>query len=103
MDKRDGRTNMGQGDKGKRVTTTSDHPQWKDDDLGYLSMDFKSFYIQPTPSQGEVNDSDGQVKHRGDLDELLGILIVPYVWISTCPLSKGNPRFHQQEVPTCPE
>ena len=34
-------------------------------------MDNKSFYIQPT--QGEVNDSDGQVKHRSDLDELLGM------------------------------
>ena len=44
---------------------------WKDDALGFLSMDFKSFYIQPT--QGEVNDSDGQVKHSSDLDELLGI------------------------------
>ena len=34
-------------------------------------MDFKSSYIQPT--QGEVNDSDGQVKHRSDSDELLGM------------------------------
>jgi len=25
--------------------------------------------------------------------------LVPYEWISTCPLSKGNPSFHQQEVP----
>jgi hypothetical protein len=47
---------------------------WKDDVLGYLSMDFKSFYIQPT--QREANDSDGQVKHRSDLDELLGVLRV---------------------------
>ena len=37
-----------------------------DDALGFLSMDFKSFYIQRT--QGEVNDEDGT-----DLDELLGI------------------------------
>ena len=44
---------------------------WKDDALGYLSMDLKSFYMQPT--QGEVKDSDGQVKHRSDLDELLGM------------------------------
>ena len=44
---------------------------WKDDDLGYLSMDLKSFYVQPT--QGEVKDSDGQVNHRRDLDELLGM------------------------------
>ncbi len=34
-------------------------------------MDFKSFYVQPT--QGEVKDSDGQVKHRSALDELLGM------------------------------
>ena len=34
-------------------------------------MDLKSFYIQPT--QGEVNDSDGQVKYRDDLDKLLGM------------------------------
>ena len=44
---------------------------WKDDAHGYLSMDLKSFYVQPT--QGEVKDSDGQVKHRSDLDELLGM------------------------------
>ncbi len=29
------------------------------------------FYVHRT--QGEVKDSDGQVKHRSDLDELLGI------------------------------
>ncbi len=46
-------------------------PPWKDDDLGYLSMDLKSFYVQTT--QGEVKDSDGQVKYRSDLDELLGM------------------------------
>ena len=34
-------------------------------------MDLKSFYMQST--QGEVIDSDGQVNHRGDLDELLGM------------------------------
>ena len=34
-------------------------------------MTFKSFYIQST--QGEVNDSDGGVRYRRDLDELLGI------------------------------
>ena len=44
---------------------------WKDDALGYLSMDLKSFYMQPT--QGEVKDVDGQVNHRSDLDELLGM------------------------------
>ncbi len=47
---------------------------WKDDDLGYLSMDLKSFYVQCT--QGEVKDSDGQVKYRIDLDELLGMITV---------------------------
>jgi hypothetical protein len=44
---------------------------WEDDSLGYLSMDLKSFYVQPT--QGEVKDSNGQVKHRRDLDEILGM------------------------------
>ncbi len=44
---------------------------WTDDTLGNLSMDLKSFYVQST--QGEVKDSDGQVKHRSDLDELLGM------------------------------
>lgn len=44
---------------------------WKDDALGYLSMDLKSFYVHST--QGEVKDSDGQVNHRSDLDELLGM------------------------------
>jgi hypothetical protein len=34
-------------------------------------MDLKSFYVQPT--QGEVKDSDGKVKHRNVLDELLGM------------------------------
>ena len=53
----------------------SDFPSsWKDDALGYLSMDLKSFYVQPT--QGEVKDSDGQVKHRSELDELLGMSTV---------------------------
>ena len=47
---------------------------WKDDALGYLSMEFKSVYVQPT--QGEVKDTDGQVKHRSDLDELLGMITV---------------------------
>jgi hypothetical protein len=45
-------------------------PSWKDDVLGYLSMDLKSFCMQST--QREVKESDGQVKHRSDLDELLG-------------------------------
>ena len=44
---------------------------WKDDALGYVSIELKSFYVQPI--QGEEKDSDGQVKHRSDLDELLGM------------------------------
>jgi hypothetical protein len=44
---------------------------WKDDALGYLSMDLKSFHVQCT--QGALKDLDGQVKHRSDLDELLGM------------------------------
>ena len=30
---------------------------WKDDTLGYLSMEFKSVYVHPT--QGEVKEMDG--------------------------------------------
>jgi hypothetical protein len=37
-------------------------------------MDLKSFYVQPT--QGEVKNSDDQVKYRRDLDELLGMSTV---------------------------
>ncbi len=44
---------------------------WKDDPLGYLSMDLNIFYVYPT--QGELKDLDGKVKHRSDLDELLGM------------------------------
>jgi hypothetical protein len=47
---------------------------WKDDALGYLSMDLKSFYLYPTQGQGK--DSDGQVNHRSDSDELLGMSTV---------------------------
>ena len=47
---------------------------WKDDALGYLSMEFKSVYVQPT--QGEVKETDGEVKARSDLDELLGMSTV---------------------------
>jgi hypothetical protein len=63
---------------------------WKDDTLGFLSIEFKSFYIQTT--HGEVNDSDGEVKHRSDVDELLGISTHP--WISTCPLSKKKDHLY---------
>jgi hypothetical protein len=34
-------------------------------------MDLKSFYVQPT--QGELKNSDDQVNHRSDFDELLGM------------------------------
>jgi hypothetical protein len=54
-----------------RWVTSLSEDNWKDDALGYLSMDLKSFYVYPT--QGEVKDSDGQVKHRSDLDELFGM------------------------------
>jgi hypothetical protein len=37
-------------------------------------MDLKSFYVQPT--QGEVKTLDDQVKHRRDLDKLLGMITV---------------------------
>ena len=37
-------------------------------------MDLKSCYVQPT--QGQVKDTDGQVKSRSDLDELLGMSTV---------------------------
>ena len=47
---------------------------WKVDVLDYLSMDLKSCYVQPT--QGQVKDSDGQVKPRSNLDELLGMSTV---------------------------
>ncbi len=45
---------------------------WKDDILGFLSMEFKSFYIQAT--HAEVNDSDGKVNHRSDLDRFQRVL-----------------------------
>ena len=32
----------------------------QDDDLGYLSMDLKSFYVQPT--QGEVASVEGEAQ-----------------------------------------
>jgi hypothetical protein len=56
---------------------------WKDDALGYLSMDLKSFYVHRT--QGEVKDSDGQVKHRSDLDDDTD----PQMWL----------KQHHQEFP----
>jgi hypothetical protein len=34
-------------------------PSWKDDDIGYLSMDLKFFYVYPT--QGEVKDKSNIV------------------------------------------
>ena len=95
-------------------------PFWKDDALGYLSMDLKNVYVQPT--QGEVKDSDGQVKHRSDLDELWGMsttsmdfdvssvegeaqlqtyMQVQQVPNDTDPLMRW--KQHQQEFPTWPE
>jgi hypothetical protein len=35
---------------------------WKDDVLGYLSMDLKSFYVYPT--QGEVKDWEGKPRFK---------------------------------------
>ena len=46
-----------------------------EDGNGFLSMDFKSVYIQPT--EGEVNHEDGIVKHPSDLDGLLGVSTTP--------------------------
>ena len=37
-------------------------------------MEFKSVYVQPT--QGEVKETDGEVKARSDLNELLGMSTV---------------------------
>ena len=82
-------------------------------------MDLKSFYIQPT--QGEMNDSDGQVTHRSDLDELLGMSTVSmdydvstvegevqfqaYMQVQQVP-NDTDPlmwwKQHQQEFPTWP-
>ncbi len=39
----------------------------------FLSMDFESFYMEPT--QGEVNHADGQVPKPSVLDDLLGVSI----------------------------
>ncbi len=64
-------TNLNEDRKRFYLVTSLFPSSWKDDSLGYLSMDLKSFYVQRT--QGEVKDSDGQVKHRSDLDELLGM------------------------------
>jgi hypothetical protein len=61
-------------EKQKKMLSFCDNkyfPSWKDDALGYLSMDLKFLYVQPT--QGGSQDSYGQVKHRSDLDELLGM------------------------------
>ena len=83
-------------------------------------MDLKSFYVQPT--QGEVKDSDGQVKHRSALDELLGMStasmdfdvasvegetqLQTYMKVQQVP-NDTDPlmwwKQYQQEFPTCPE
>ena len=93
---------------------------WKDDALGYLSMELKSFYVQPT--QGEEKDTDEQVKSRSDLDELLGMsttsmdfdvvsvegkgqlqayMQVQQVSNDTDPLCGGSSI--SKSFPTCPE
>jgi len=46
-------------------------PSWKDEGHAFLSMEFKSFYMEHT--QGEVNHADGQVPKPSVLDDLLGV------------------------------
>jgi hypothetical protein len=76
-------------------------PSWKDDALGYLSMDLKSFYVQAT--QGEVKDSEGQVNHRSDRGlcqkeaQLQVYMQVQQVSNDTDPLMWW--KKHQQELP----
>ncbi len=43
----------------------------KDEGHAFLSMEFESFYMDPT--QGEVNHVDGQVPKPSVLDDLLGV------------------------------
>jgi hypothetical protein len=45
----------------------------KDEGHTFLSMEFESFYMEPT--QGEVNHVDGQVPKPSVLDDLLGVSI----------------------------
>ena len=59
-------------------------------------MDLKSFYVQPT--QGEVKDSDGQVKHRSDLDELLGEYHIHGFRRGLC--RRGSPASNVHASPT---
>ena len=44
---------------------------WKDEGHAFLSMEFKSFYMEHT--QAEVNHEDRQVPKASALDELLGV------------------------------
>ena len=44
---------------------------WKDEGHVFLSMEFKSFYMEHT--QGEVNDAEAQVPKPSVLDDLLGV------------------------------
>ena len=44
---------------------------WKDEGYVFLSMEFKSFYMEHT--QGEVNDEEAQVPKPSVLDDLLGV------------------------------
>jgi hypothetical protein len=53
-------------------------------------MDLKSFYVQTT--QGEVKNSDDQVKHRSDLDELLGMSTVSFTREQKCALVPHLPQ-----------
>ncbi len=48
-------------------------PSWKDEGHAFLSMEFKSFYMEHT--QAEVNHADGQVPKPSVLDDLLGVSI----------------------------
>jgi hypothetical protein len=43
----------------------------KDEGHVFLSMEFESFYMDPT--QGEVNHADGQAPKPSVLDDLLGV------------------------------
>ena len=77
MGKRAKKTNTGEGDKGKRARTTSDDAGGKSVSeksksaggqcVGENSTGGNSAAIRSSAK------SDGQVKHRSDLDELLGI------------------------------
>ncbi len=60
---------------------------WKDEGHAFLSMEFKSFYMEHT--QGEVNHEDGQVPKPRALDDHLG---VSNTSMDVRPLSTGRPN-----------